>query len=136
MDKKGILAGAFDLIHPGYIKMFTECKNHCEHLTVALHEDPNTERKKLPIIHTIEERKEILLSIRYIDDIVVYKTEKEWYNILANGNYDVRFLGGDYLNKNYTGQDLPIKIHFLSRDHNYSTTDLKQKIANSLKEMV
>ena len=69
--KKGIIAGAFDVIHPGYIRMFKEATDYCNHLTVALHEDPSTERKhKLKPVQTVEERKEILLAIQYVDDVV------------------------------------------------------------------
>lgn len=129
---KGIIAGAFDLIHPGYCKMFKECKEYCNNLTVALHENPSIERNKLSPIHTIEERKEILESIKYIDNVVVYKTEEDWFNLLDSDEYDIRFLGSDYKNQNYTGKELSIPVHFLNRDHDYSTTKLKMKIVNNI----
>jgi len=127
---RGIVAGAFDLIHPGYIKMFAECKKHCNHLTIALHEDPSWARpNKLPPVQTLEERKEILRAIKYIDDIVVYQAEDTFLSYL--NDYDVRFLGDDYIDGSYTGKDNPIKIIFISRTHDYSTTELKRKIAKS-----
>lgn len=129
---RGIVAGAFDIIHPGYCKMFQECKNYCDHLTVALHEDPSTENKKIKPILSIKERIDVLSSIKYIDDIITYKTEKEWFNILNSNMYDIRFLGDDYKNKDFTGKNLNIKIHFIDRSHGYSTTKLKQKIKDSL----
>lgn len=129
--RQGIVAGAFDLIHPGYCRLFNECKKYCNHLTIALHEDPSTERNKHKPIHSIEERKEILNSIKYIDDIIVYNTENDLYRILMSNKYDIRFLGSDYINKKYTGMYLPIKIHFIDRYHNYSTTALKEKIKQS-----
>ena len=62
--KKGIIAGAFDLIHPGYIRMFKESKEHCNHLTVALHEHPSfAHPHKLKPVQSLEDRKEILRSI-------------------------------------------------------------------------
>ena len=74
--KKGIVGGAFDLIHPGYVRMFKEAKEHCNHLTVALHEDPSMARPhKLKPVQTVEERREILLAIEYVDDVVVYQAE-------------------------------------------------------------
>ena len=130
--KKGIIAGAFDLIHPGYVRMFKEAKEHCNHLTVALHEDPSVARpNKLPPVQTLEERKEILRAIRYIDDIVVYYAEETFLSYLKD--YEVRFLGTDYLDGSYTGKDNPIDVVWLNRNHNYSTSKLKSDIYNSFK---
>lgn len=129
---KGIIAGAFDLIHPGYIRMFKDCKMHCNHLTVALHEDPSFARPhKLKPVQTLEERKEILRAIRYIDDIVVYQAEDTFLSYLDD--YDIRFLGDDYNDGSYTGKDKSIKIVFVDRSHDYSTTELKRKIAKSFR---
>ena len=130
--KKGIIAGAFDVIHPGYIRMFKDAKKHCNHLTVALHEDPSIARPhKLPVVHSIEERKEILYSIKYIDDVVVYQAEETFLSYLKD--YEIRFLGTDYLDGSYTGKDIPIDIIWLNRDHDYSSTKLKTDIYNSVK---
>jgi D-glycero-alpha-D-manno-heptose-7-phosphate kinase len=129
---KGIVAGAFDLIHPGYCRLFKECKNHCDHLTVALHDDPSIERKSKPKpIHSVEERKEILSSIKYIDEIVVYQYESDLANILTTGNFHKRFLGNDYMGKCYTGTNVPIV--FVERNHDYSTSKLKKMIYDSYK---
>ena len=131
--KKGIIAGAFDVIHPGYIQMFKDAKKHCNHLTVALHEDPSVARShKLPPVHTVEERKEILNAIKYVDDIVVYQAEETFLSYLSN--YDIRFLGTDYRDGSYTGKDLNIDIVWLNREHDYSSTKLKTDIYNSVKE--
>jgi len=125
---KGVLAGAFDLIHPGYCRMFAECKQKCDHLTVLLHEDPSIERAKKKPVHTVEERKEILLSMKNVDDVITYKTELGLENLLCSKVFDVRFLGDDYINSSYTGKNLPIKVEFISRSHGYSTTKLKNLI--------
>ena len=128
--KKGIVAGAFDLIHTGYIRMFKDAKEYCNHLTVALHKDPSIERShKLKPVNTVEERSEVLKSIKYVDDVVVYNKEEEFLSYLRD--YEVRFLGTDYLDGSYTGKDNPIDIVFLKRDHDYSTTELKRKIVES-----
>ena len=132
--RKGIVAGAFDIIHPGYIRMFKEAKDHCNHLTVALHENPNMGRphKMIPV-QSLEDRKEILRSIRYIDDIVVYQAEDTFLSYLSD--YDVRFLGDDYKDGSYTGKDIDIDIVWIKRqDHGYSTTKLKKEIYNSIVE--
>jgi len=131
---RGVLAGAFDLIHPGYVRMFEFCKRKCDHLTVLLHDDPSVERKKLKPVHSVNERIEILSSLKYIDAIIPYSTEEDLYQLFKTGNYDVRFLGDDYYDKGYTGQDLNMKIIFINRNHGYSTTALKQKIALSFGE--
>ena len=129
--KKGIIAGAFDLIHPGYIRMFKEAKGYCNHLTVALHEDPSVARpKKLKPTQTVEERKEILHAIRYVDDVVIYQEEETFLSYL--NDYHIRFLGTDYANGRYTGKDDPIKIVWLDRNHKYSTTKLKSDIVKSM----
>jgi glycerol-3-phosphate cytidylyltransferase len=129
---KGIVAGAFDVLHPGYIRMFDECKKHCNHLTIALHDDPSSERShKLKPVQSLEERKEILRSIKYVDDIITYQTEEEFLSYLEK--YDIRFLGDDYKNGSYTGRNIHIRIVFVDRNHGYSTTKLKTKIYESLK---
>jgi glycerol-3-phosphate cytidylyltransferase len=131
-DKTGILAGAFDIIHPGYIKMFKQARLHCDRLTVALHVDPNLENGKPQPIHSLEEREEILLALRYVDEVIYYKTETELENLISNNAYDVRFLGEDYKEKCYTGMDLSVKIVWIDRSHEYSTTRLKEKIYESM----
>ena len=131
--KTGVIAGNFDVIHPGYIKMFKECKENCDYFVVLLHSDPTIERpEKLKPILSVEERREILFALD-IDTVISYDTEKELYWMLKDGNYDVRFLGDDYIGKSFTGDDLDIPIHYLNRDHGWSTTKYKQLIADSLK---
>jgi len=125
----GIIAGSFDLIHPGYIRMFKESKKKCKRLIIALQGDPTIERKnKCKPVHTLEERIEILRSIRYIDEIVTYNTENELYELLKNLVYDIRILGVEYKDSNYTGKDLNKEVLWLERPHHYSTTALKEKI--------
>ena len=129
--KRGIIAGAFDLIHPGYVRLFKEAKEHCNHLTVALHEDPSFARPhKLKPVQSVEDRKEILRAIKYVDDIVVYYAEETFLSYLKD--YEVRFLGSDYLDGSYTGKDITIDVVFLNRDHGYSTTKLKENIWHSM----
>ena len=129
--KKGIVAGAFDVIHPGYVRMFKYAKEHCNHLTIALHEDPSMARPyKFKPVQSLEDRKEILRSIKYVDDIVVYQEEDTYLSYLED--YDIRFLGDDYSDGSYTGKGLGIPIVWIPRDHGYSTTKLKESIANSV----
>ena len=131
---RGVIAGNFDVIHPGYIAMFDECKKHCDRLIVCLHEDPSIERpeKLKPILHW-SDRLKILDSLVQVDFVFLYGTEADLYEALVKGDFDVRFLGDDYVGKTYTGYELNIPIHYLNRDHGWSTTKYKQLIANSLK---
>ena len=129
----GVIAGNFDVIHPGYIKMFKECKSYCKQFIVLLHTDPSIERpEKLKPILTKEERTEVLTSIRYIDGIAYYTYEKELVDLIKSLSPDIRFLGDDYRGKTYTGFELDIPIHYLNRDHGWSTTKFKKLIADTL----
>ena len=131
--KKGILAGNFDVMHPGYIEMFKEASANCDCLVVLLHTDPSIERpEKLKPILSVEERKAMLLSLIYVDDVVRYTYEEQLLDLLKMGEFDVRFLGDDYINKPFTGDNLKIPIHYLNRDHGWSTTKFKKLIANTL----
>jgi cytidyltransferase-like protein len=133
-QKKGIVAGAFDIIHPGYTRMFSFAKQHCNHLTVALHTNPTTERDwKLSPVQSVEDRKEILLSLRDVDEVVTYDIEDEFLHILDSGKYDLRFLGDDYDDGNYSGVGIGLPIVWIPRkSHKYSTTRLKNLIYQSI----
>jgi len=133
---KGVIAGNFDAMHPGYIKMFNEMKQHCSVLVVLLQTDPTIERpNKLKPILSTDERKDMLMSLEDVDDVIRYTYEEQLYDLLKMGEFDIRFLGDDYINKPFTGDDLKIPIHYLNRDHGWSTTKYKTLIANSLKEV-
>ena len=133
MYKTGVIAGNFDVIHPGYIKMFKECKSYCQQFVILLHVDPSIERpEKLKPILSKEERTEVLTSIKWIDSIAYYTYEKELVELLKGIEPDIRFLGDDYRGKTYTGFELDIPIHYLNRDHGWSTTKFKKLIADTL----
>jgi len=133
MYKTGVIAGNFDVIHPGYIKMFKECKSYCQQFVILLHVDPSIERpEKLKPILTKEERTEVLTSIKWIDSIAYYTYEKELVELLKGLEPDIRFLGDDYRGKTYTGFELDIPVHYLNRDHGWSTTKFKKLIADTL----
>jgi glycerol-3-phosphate cytidylyltransferase len=131
----GIIAGNFDIIHPGYILLFNECKENCDYLILLLHEDPSIERpEKLKPILSLDERILILSSLKQIDEIVPYKLESDLLNLIQNMNIDIRFLGDDYINKEFTGKNLNIPIHFMNRSHGWSTTKYKQLISDTIKD--
>jgi len=129
----GVIAGNFDVIHPGYIYMFDECKKHCDILLLLLHDDPSIERpEKIKPILDLNDRNMILSSLKQIDRIITYQIESDLYDILKTEQIDIRFLGDDYKNKSFTGDDLNIPIHYLDRSHDWSTTKFKKMIAESV----
>ncbi len=125
----GFVAGAFDVIHPGYIKLFMDAKEHCEKLIVLIHVDPSVERPhKLAPILTVEERAIILLELRSVDTIGAYHTEANFLEWMKDNPTAVRFLGDDYRDAEFTGKDLPNPIVFVDRSHKWSTTKYKKSI--------
>lgn len=123
--------GAFDLLHPGHMKMLRDAKEQADFLVVGLQTNPTLDRpdsKNRPI-QSLEERQEMLAGIRYIDAVVVYGTEDDLYKILVTLQPESRTLGTDWEGKDYTGKDLSnIKIHWHQRDHSFSSTELRRKI--------
>jgi len=131
--KTALLAGNFDIIHPGYIHTFRKAKEYCDYFVVALQTDPTIERpKKIKPILSWEERQNILLSIKYIDEVIKYTTENDLINILKTNRYDVRILGDDYVGKYATGQEYSDEIVYIDREHGWSTTKYKHLICKSL----
>jgi len=128
--KVGFTCSSFDLLHAGHILMLKDAKNQCDYLIVGLQIDPTTDRpkEKNKPIQSLEERKIQLEAVKYIDEIIIYNSEDDLYELLKKINPDVRILGTDYKNKQFTGDDLDIKIYFHKRDHNYSSSNLRKKI--------
>ena len=131
-NKVGFIAGNFDVIHPGYVKMFKDAKNVCDWLIVALHVDPSFEREyKLKPVLSVQERTEILEILEPIDEIIPYQTEADLHSLLRATSPDIRILGDDYVDKDYTGKDLDIPVYFHKRCRKWSTTLFKKKISES-----
>lgn len=132
--KIGFTAGAMDLLHTGHVLMLKECREQCDYLIVGLEVDPSVDRpdKKKPV-ETLEERMIRLQGCRYVDEIIIYDGEVGLYNLLKELNPDVRFMGADWKEKpNYSRDNLPnIKVIYNSRDHNFSSSNLKERIKNS-----
>jgi len=134
-ERVGIVASCFDLFHAGHILMLMEAKDHCDRLIVALQSDPSVDRpdKNKPV-QALSERYIQLEACKYVDQIVPYDTEADLYNLLAGYDWDVRFLGMDYIDRTeFTGSDLDIPIHYCSRRHNYSSSDLRERILKAKK---
>ena len=110
--------------------MLEEARSHCDHLTVLLQTDPSIDRpesKESPT-QSLPEREIQLKAIRWVDEVKIYQTERELVEWLTLMKPDVRIIGADYVDKPFTGDDLPIDIVYNTRDHAYSTTELRQRI--------
>lgn len=131
--KVGITCSAFDLLHAGHIVMLQEAKTVCDYLICALQLDPSIERNyKNKPSQSIVERQIQLSAVKYVDEIIVYETEKDLKNIFASLKIDVRIIGEEYQNKNFTAKDIceerGIEIFYNDRKHKFSSTKLKEVI--------
>jgi len=125
----GFTAGQFDLLHAGHLMMLKEIKAQCDFLVVGLQTDATLDRpEKHKAIETVEERMIRLQGCKYVDKIIVYTTEADLVSLLKELKPDIRFLGADWKDKPFTGDDLPIKVIFNSRNHNFSSSNLIERI--------
>jgi glycerol-3-phosphate cytidylyltransferase len=130
----GITFSTFDLFHAGHIAMLSEAKNHCDYLIVGLQTDPTIDRpdSKNPPVQSIVERQIQVSACRFVDEIVVYQTEKDLEDILLTLPIDVRILGVEYADKDFTGREIcyerGIELVFNDRDHSFSSSNLRQRV--------
>ena len=129
----GLTASTFDLLHAGHIAMLREAKGQCDYLICALQIDPNIDREtKNKPIQTIVERYTQLAAVKYVDEIVVYATEQDLEDILEMYPINVRILGEEYKDKDFTGREIckrrNISLYFNKRDHRFSTSDLRKRV--------
>ena len=132
--KIGFQCSSFDLLHAGHVTMLKMEKNLCDYLKVALQVDPTVDRpgiKNKPV-QSVYERYVQLQACKYIDEIVVYETEKDLLNIIMTQEMHIRFLSEEYLNREFTGKqyclDNNIELHYHKRKHSYSSTDLRERV--------
>ena len=127
--KRGFTCGSFDLLHAGHILMLKEAKSVCDYLIVGLQTDPSMDRdyKNKPI-QSVRERLIQVSAVKYVDEVMVYETEEELYNLLAELKPDLRILGADHKGKEFTGHDLDIELYFNSRNHKWSSSELRARI--------
>ena len=132
--KIGITFSAFDLFHAGHVIMLKEARKYCDHLIVGLQTDPSVDRpntKNAPV-QTVFERFVQISACKYVDEIIPYTTEKEVLDILLSYPIDVRFMGEEYRDKEFSGKDIckekGIEIVYNNRKHTFSTTQLRTRI--------
>jgi len=133
--KIGITFSTFDLCHAGHIAMLAEAKNHCDYLIAGLQTDPTIDRPdiKNPPVQSVVERQIQLAACRYVDEVVVYQTEQDLVDILLTLPIDVRILGIEYAEKDFTGAqecyNRRIELVFNQRDHSFSSSSLRRRVA-------
>lgn len=131
--KIGFTCSTFDLFHAGHIMMLKEAKQQCDYLIVGLQTDPTIDRpdtKNKPV-QSIFERFVQLQACKFVDEVVVYATEKELKDILLSYPIDVRILGEEYAGKKFTGHDIDMEYYFNGRRHSFSTTELRQRVVDA-----
>lgn len=132
----GFTCSAFDLCHAGHISMLEEAKSQCDWLIVGLQNDPTADRpSKNKPVQSIVERFIQLSAVKYVDQIIPYNTEKDLEDILLTLPIDIRILGDEYKDKEFTGKSIcvhrGIEIYFNGREHSFSTTDLRRRVAKA-----
>lgn len=129
----GFTCSTFDLLHAGHVQMLRDAKEQCDYLICALQLDPSVDRKeKNAPIQTVVERYTQLKAVGYVDEIIPYQTECDLMDILSLYHIDVRILGEEYRDKEFTGKDIcrkrDIELYFNKRDHRFSSSDLRNRV--------
>ncbi len=138
--KVGFTCSSFDLLHAGHYLMLKDAKEQCDVLIVALQNDPTIDlnyrvktggKNKNKPIQTLEERKIQIEGCKYVDHVVHYNTEEELLQLLKEIKPNIRILGSDWKDKQFTGNELDINIHWHNRSHDYSTSNLRMRVYNA-----
>jgi len=133
--KIGFTASTFDLLHAGHISMLREAKSCCDYLICGLQVDPSYDRidKNSPV-QTLVERYTQLAAVKYVDEIITYQSEADLLDIITMYPINVRILGDEYRDKDFTGKDecrkLGIELYFNKRNHRFSSSDLRQRVTD------
>lgn len=146
--KTGIIASTFDLLHAGHVHFIRACTNHCDYLVCALQTDVMDRQDKNRPVQSVYERYSQLEAVKGVRRIIPYESEKDLLNLLVTVPHQVRFLGTDYVDRDFTGQEIygsnmytedqvdkytifhPCVI-FIPRRHDYSTSSLRKRVADA-----
>lgn len=139
LAKVGFVASAFDLLHAGHVQMLREAKEQCDYLICGLQTDPTIDRpEKNKPVQSVVERYTQLKGVKYVDEIIPYATESDLEDILSMYHIDVRILGVEYKDKEFTGKDICLRrgvdLYFNKRDHRFSSSDLRQRVVRAENE--
>lgn len=128
---KGFTCGAFDLLHAGHIVMLKEAKENCDYLIVGLQTDPSIDRQeKNQPVQSVYERYMQLQAVKYVDEIIPYDTEQSLIDLLESTEIHLRFVGEDYVERDFTGKGLH-EIYYTNRQHSFSSSGLRRKVSQS-----
>ena len=129
--KKGITFGAFDLFHAGHVLMLKEAKSICDYLIVCIQSDPSLDRaEKNKPVQSVIEREIQISACTYVDEVIIYDYEEEVLQIIETVDWDVRILGEEYRDKEFTGRDQTLdKCYFNKRPHNFSSSELRERVS-------
>ena len=130
----GFTASTFDLLHAGHIAMLREAKEHCDYLICGLQVDPSIDRpEKNKPVQTLVERWAQLQAVKYVDEIIPYQFEEDLEDIMKMFHIDKRIIGAEYKERHFTGKELctqlGIDIYYNRRDHRFSSSDLRKRVA-------
>lgn len=133
----GFTCSTFDLLHAGHILMLAEAKSICDYLIVGLQNDPTIDRpgvKNKPV-QSVVERYVQLEAVKFVDEIIVYNTEKDLEDLLMFLPFSIRIIGEEYEGKEFTGKHIceerGVKIWYNSRKHRFSSSELRQRTYQS-----
>ena len=131
--KVGLTASTFDLLHAGHVQMLRDAKDQCEYLICCLQVDPSLDRpEKNSPVQTLVERYTQLAAVKYVDEIIPYQSEQDLLDIMQMYSIDVRILGVEYRDQDFTGKDTcrqrDIALYFNQRDHRFSSSDLRRRV--------
>lgn len=134
--KTGFTCSCFDLLHAGHIQMLKEARANCDWLVVGLQTDPTIDRpEKNKPVQSVTERFIQLSAVKYVDEVIVYATEDDLLDVLKSFPINVRFIGEEYKDKDFTGKDYcldnGIEIYYNRRQHSFSTTDLRKRVVDA-----
>ena len=137
--KIGFTASTFDLLHAGHVQMLREAKEQCDYLICGLQFDPSMDRpKKNPPVQTVVERYTQLKAVSYVDEIIPYGSENDLEDILSMYQIDVKIMGEEYREQDFTGKDIcksrGIQLYFNKREHRFSSSDLRKRVADREKD--
>jgi len=129
--KKGITFGAFDLFHAGHVLMLEEAKAVCDYLIVCIQTDPSLDREeKNKPVQSIIEREIQVSGCRFVDEVIIYDTEVDLLDIIDQVDWDVRIIGEEYKDKDFTGRDQTLeRCHFNKRPHTFSSSELRERVS-------
>ena len=129
--KKGITFGAFDLFHAGHVLMLKEAKSICDYLIVCIQSDPSLDRvEKNKPIQSVVEREIQVSACTYVDEVIIYDSEEDVLKIIETIDWDVRILGEEYRDKEFTGRDQTLdKCYFNKRPHDFSSSQLRERVS-------